>query len=153
MNWPRLSLDLPHHRDYATCQACGAPAKTTWQECDDEDQPEPIYVRLCIPCADRRIDPHPRLYRPIDKDAPAPGAMAACTDCQHAEALACQSPLLKANGGPGLPIHSNQIGFACARGKGGCRRLYDGPPRCDGHTPRPNPLYDVYPPETGGGFA
>jgi hypothetical protein len=158
--WPRLSETLPHPRDLRCCQACGSdilaslipvdgpketapytqpvvavPGLDIWQEHDEADQPEHIYVVLCDPCAARLIEPHPRLYRRLDRWEPAPGIMPACRDCVHRKGLACGNPLLKANGGPGLPINApiEGEGFACTRGKG-CRWFvqYAHAPECKG---------------------
>lgn len=133
--WPRLS-DRVGPRALSRCQACGGVGEVTWQECDEADQPELIYVRLCRPCSDRIIEPHPRLYKQVARGEPAPGAMNCCIDCLHQQFLRCQSPLLKINGGPGMEVLVRPVGFACSRGKGGrCRTLYDGEPVCRGREP------------------
>jgi hypothetical protein len=159
--WPRLSETLPHPPDLTRCQSCGnrlddaaaanrpdppfsgasgaaiaTPyALAVWQEHDDTDRPELIYIVLCEACADRIIAEHPRLYRRVDRWAPVPGVMPACIGCRRADGLRCRSPLLKVNGGPGLPIRPNVAveGFACTRGKG-CRRFvqYAHAPECKG---------------------
>lgn len=135
MNWPRLSTDLKHPRDPAICQSCGGEATQTWAECDDDDAPEFIFIRLCKPCSDRIIEPHPRLYSLVARGAPAPGAMTCCTDCRHRLGLDCKNPDMKFNGGTGVAIGVNQVGFACSRGKGGgCRPLFDGDPTCHGRS-------------------
>ncbi len=132
-DWPRLSKTLDGPRDLDRCQACGGNATATWQECDEADQPELVYVRLCRSCSDKLIEPHPRLYRRIGDGSPAAGAMPCCRGCTHAVQLSCRSPLLKGNGGPGLAINVKQRGFCCSRGKGGgCRPIYDGEPECAG---------------------
>jgi hypothetical protein len=139
-SWPRLSVDLPHPRDYATCQACGRADDLlqTWQECDADDQPEAIFVRLCQACARTIVDPHERLYIQLRPGAPAPGAMPCCEGCKHLDGLTCKSPLLLANGGTGLPIVPHVIarGIACTRGKG-CRPYveYGSFPTCKGKEP------------------
>jgi hypothetical protein len=141
--WPRLSETLPHPRDLKYCQGCGAAGSDLriWQEHDEADHPEPIHVVLCEVCAENLIEPHPRLYRCLDRYRwePAPGLMPTCLDCVHHKGLVCGSPLLRANGGPGLPINApiEVEGFACTRGKG-CRRFvqYAHPPECKGREPQ-----------------
>lgn len=109
--WPRLSDTLPY-RSPSHCNACGrgspdAPFLANggdlrlWQECDQNDRPEARYVLLCKACADRLIEPHPRLYRRIHHFAPAPGAMRLCGDCAHRDGTICRSPKARFNGGEG----------------------------------------------------
>jgi hypothetical protein len=137
--WPRLSETLSHPRTLVACQACGRGELPSinlavWQEHDEADRPEPIFLVLCDACA-RLIEPHPRLYRRVDRWAPAPGIMPTCSGCRHQDALRCRSPLLKANGGPGLPIRSGVAaqGFACSRKQGCCELIqYSRPAECDG---------------------
>lgn len=134
---PRLSHDLTGPRSYDACQHCGlvSDALQTWQEHDQDDKPEVVYLRLCKPCSETLIEPHPRLYAKLDPGAPAPGAMPCCEGCKHCEHLRCHSPMLKDNGGSGLPIRPRIEGhaIACTRGRG-CRpiTLYAGFPTCDG---------------------
>lgn len=133
--WPRLSQTLPGATDANTCQKCAAKDDVRlWQEHDDNDQPEPIAIALCRQC-EKCINPHPRLYARIDAGQPFPGAMPTCDTCAHRAGLVCKSPLLKANGGPGLPLSYARPSeaFACNRGKG-CQRMkiYHGPVECKG---------------------
>ena len=114
---PRLSETLESLAWPRRCQACGAeltrPASrlrpstgrapaTIWQEHDDADRPELRYIVLCGACADRLIEPHPRLYRRLDRNEPAPGVMRICEDCRHRQGGRCVSPRARAHGGPGL---------------------------------------------------
>lgn len=143
MPWPRLSETLPHRRALDCCQSCGgADDLRVWQEHDDMDRPERIYLVLCHTCAAEIIGPPPRLYRCLDRWAPGPGIMPTCQGCVHQKDLGCRSPLLKANGGPGLPVRSSVAaeGIACSRGRG-CRRFieYGTPPVCDGREPKATP--------------
>lgn len=70
---PRLSVDLPLH-GLAECAQCGGPQPLdVWQEHDEWDVAEPIYLLLCHPCAEAIIAPHPRLYRCLEPHEPAPG--------------------------------------------------------------------------------
>ena len=138
--WPRLSIDLKHARHLAVCQACGVVhnphgrALHRWLEHDTDDQPEPVCVVLCDPCATRLIDPHPRLYRRMQHHEPLPGAMPICADCRHRADLACRNPDAAINGGPGLsytlppPIRAFvDRTDANVRRRGGCEAVYVGP--------------------------
>jgi hypothetical protein len=138
--WPKLSETLAGRRSLVYCQSCGAAgsALRAWQEHDEADQPTPVAVMLCPACAERLIEPHPRLYRQLAAGEPFPGAMPCCHGCRHAVAMACRSPMLKANGGSGLPLKfpTPTQAIACGRGgkNGGCRHLtiWQGPVTCDG---------------------
>lgn len=138
---PGLSLTLPYPRRLDTCQGCGSisneltlPHKK-WRECDEHDQPTRIVVVLCARCSKQLIDPHPKLYVAVDEWEPVPGVMALCVGCPHQTALACLSPLLKANGGPGMEVKypAPIRGFLCGRRTGGPFALWVGPPTsCSG---------------------
>lgn len=136
--WPKLSETLTGPRGLHYCQSCGEELGElrAWQEHDEADRPTPVAVMLCPACANRLIEPHPRLYRQIAAGEPFPGAMPCCHGCRHAVALACRSPMLKANGGAGLPLRfpTPAQAIACSRGRGGCRHLtiWQGPVTCDG---------------------
>jgi hypothetical protein len=127
--WPRLSQTLPH-RHPLTCQACGASfidggeRLGFWQEHDDQDQPERIFVPLCQKCADRIIEPHPRLYEKIDRNAPMPGGMPICIDCRFRDGLRCTHADLVTNGGDGLRLTQVQpsVMFLDYRDKAARRR-------------------------------
>lgn len=167
--WPRLSRSLPFPRRLDRCQACGLgpdpagrrgiggtetppggePFATLprWMEHDDQDRPEPIVVVLCDPCAERIIEPHPRLYDRVPLYKPFPGAMGICVGCTHNDRLACRSPEARFNGGPGLEIEHPPQGVMhiCTRGRGGGRgggwiELYSGPATaCSGREPAVQP--------------
>ena len=140
MSWPRLSETLSFDRELDTCQACGRweVVLSVWQEHDDNDQPEQVYLVLCDACSDGIIDPHPRLYRRLARFEPAPGAMACCVGCQHLSELRCTNPAMQFNGGTGVPIKAKiaSRGFVCSRGRGGsgCQPVttYSGEPICGG---------------------
>jgi hypothetical protein len=145
-HWRRLSIDLKHERNPFICQSCGTTALTNyygsteiepedvgferWQEHDQQDRPQPIYLVLCKECSDRLIEPHERLYRPLGKWAPALGAMRFCALCKFRDGLHCSHPDSKENGGPGLGLimpkptwaHLNYGG-----GKGEFRNIWLGP--------------------------
>src|SRR5579862_2648024 len=116
--WPRLSETLAYHPvdilvdpHEHRCQNCGITGElgadlVGWQEHDWADRPEPILIVLCRPCGEEIIEPHPRLYRPLARNEPWPGAMKLCTDCSWRTGIQCLHPDLKANGGPGLGIMS-----------------------------------------------
>lgn len=96
---------------------------TKWQEHDHNDQPEMRVVLLCKQCGDRLIEQHPRLYKPLDRFMPYPGAMVICGDCPWRKELGCTSPRAKFNGGPGLKydIPEPATGFIDGRDKNGRR--------------------------------
>ena len=126
-NWPRLSESLTDLRCPDACQSCGGDEGLEgWQEHDQEDRPEPIAVVLCHHCRLRLIEPHPRLYRQMDKWEPFPGAMQLCVDCKHRQRLRCTHPDLKVNGGPGLLLTFPRpdMVIVCP---GGPQTLYHGP--------------------------
>lgn len=134
--WPKLSETLTHERKPGVCQSCGIERNrclgdtgaetwcTLWIECDHHDEPTRVVVSLCSSCSGRLIEPHPRLYRKVPENKPVPGAMPhLCTDCRFRTGLQCESPELKANGGPGLCIvYAEPVrGFIDGRGKDGKR--------------------------------
>jgi hypothetical protein len=140
--WPRLSETLPGPKAPDRCRSCGSCGDlATWQEHDDADRPEGVYLVLCTPCSDRIIEPHPRLYAQVDPNRPLPGVMALCIDCRHRDGIRCGHPGSLANGGPGIAITVPRpfTAHICARGRGskglsGWRTSYPGPPRsCSGH--------------------
>lgn len=108
-----LSQTLPF-RDHADCcQECGLTeygGKTLfyWQECDEQDKPTAVAIRLCEQCENELIPGHERLYVEIQSGQPFPGVMPVCADCRFRQVHRCTSPLLKANGGPGLPLNFPQ---------------------------------------------
>ena len=110
-------------------------------EADEQDRFEDRHLVLCRRCSDRLIEPHPRLYRQVPRFAPEPGRMDPCLGCRYARALRCESPLLKANGGAGLPVRFPQPMHAFVDGTRGGRRtgwqetIYPGPATCEGRTP------------------
>lgn len=94
---PRLSQDLPHCGELLRCWSCGGRAGAEgvadlhrWQECDDQDRPEPIILVLCETCGDRIVEPHPRMYHPLRPYQPWPGAMSLCFDCIQRDGTRCR---------------------------------------------------------------
>lgn len=144
--WPKLSQDLDGPLGPLQCQSCGWDCDLVrWVECDDADQPTAAVVVLCHPCSDRLIEPHPRLYAPLDAYAPHPGSMTLCIDCSHRQGVSCRHPDLRANGGAGLHVRFPQPTPVFVDGtKGGKRHgwvhtLYHGPPiSCAGQTITPH---------------
>lgn len=136
---PGLSVSLPFPRRPDTCQGCGlclAPLDgvtlEVWEESDEWDQPQhpPVLVILCAGCSRRVIEPHPRLYRQLDRNAPNLGAMALCVGCKKREGLTCLASIARQNGGPGMPIEYEKTPTRYhVRGGGfsGYRWLYSGP--------------------------
>lgn len=147
--WPRLSTSLPQLHP-TKCAQCGCWDReeilTLWQECDEQDRPEARYVLLCEKCGDRLIEPHVRLYQPIDRNAPAPGAMEICADCRFRDGLWCAKA--KCNGGEGVTItvserFSGFIDGTDSRGRHWGRRVesYAHPPKaCSGKVAQPEDL-------------
>lgn len=102
---PRLSESLPGERRPDRCQACGSPCDLAlWREHDEQDRPEAIVVNLCDRCSRKLIEPHPRLYEELARNAPWPGAIGICTACVHRDGLRCAHPDAKANGGIGVAL-------------------------------------------------
>lgn len=136
-NWPRLSQTLTGPKSPDRCQSCGCNGNkdfTRWIEHDEDDRPETIVVVLCKPCADRIIEPHPRLYHSLPRFEPFPGAMSVCLDCAFREGVTCKCPKAQINGGPGLKYeqpepttahvdYSDKKGRRCGR----WMRMYEGP--------------------------
>jgi len=146
--WPRLSQELSDiPPSPAHCRACGVYRDDEkifgWQEHDDLDRPEQIVVFLCRDCSDRLIDKHPRLYRRLEQDEPFPGNMVLCTDCRHRKGTRCTHPLLKANGGVGLPLrfsaptrmHIDRRDPKTGRRIGEWLTRWNGPVTCGGKEP------------------
>lgn len=139
--WPRLSVTLTEGRKAPNvCQSCGVvlpfadDQRCHWQEHAPDDEPERIVVVLCKECSDRLIDPHPRLYRQLERWEPWPGAMRLCISCIHRDGVDCTHGDLKANGGPGLgmtmPKPTTGMWDGCGkdgRRTGGTFVHYDGP--------------------------
>ncbi len=105
---PRLSAEVPLH-DLSECNECGDLGSVrdplaVWQECDEADVSEDIYLVLCRRCSDRLIPDHPRLYHRMVRHQPAPGAMPICTNCRWHAGTLCQHPRSKARGGPGVRL-------------------------------------------------
>jgi hypothetical protein len=165
---PRLTETLAPLAWPRRCQACGAelsrpvprlgPAAgkaragsrspaTVWQEHDDADRPELRYIVLCGACADRLIEPHPRLYRRLGRNEPAPGVMQICEGCRHRQGGRCVSPRARAHGGPGLAwpaadvqVHIQRAGPG-GRGRSGewIREWHEEPETCEGREPAEGP--------------
>lgn len=142
--WPKLSETLPGQMP-GRCQQCDAGPQaeaeplTYWQECDDDDRGTRVFIVLCQPCADRIIEPHPRLYRQQSDVMPMPGAMPVCLDCRYRERMDCVSPTAKFNGGPGLKYEpeGNYIHLCRSpRSKSGWKYWAPGPVEtCSGKEP------------------
>lgn len=133
---PGLSLSLPYPRRLDQCQSCGVRLAFAdlrrWRECDEFDRPTPMIVVLCERCEKKLISAHARLYMQIVPNEPVPGAMSLCIGCRHGVNVACGSPLPKANGGAGLPVHQ-KAPIEAILCPGGLTRIYQvAPERCDG---------------------
>lgn len=114
---PRLTNQCTQEKHPYVCQACGGSNKPTygnglmresmgrWQECDHNDKPEPYnFIVLCTKCQRSVLDPHPRLYISISDNAPMPGCMAICIDCDFRDGIKCKHPAAKENGGTGVML-------------------------------------------------
>jgi hypothetical protein len=140
---PGLSETLTGPKHPEQCQSCGGPATERWIECDPWDQPTHTLIVLCEDCEERLIEPHPRLYRELEHNAPWPGAMALCVNCRHREGITCRCPLARWNGGPGMAVTCAKpvVYHWCGRSKGGRRtggvaRSFAHPPtKCAGWAP------------------
>lgn len=146
--WPRLSETLTGPHDLEHCWRCGSQqALTAWVEHDEQDRPEPLTIVLCDKCGDLVIEPHPRLYRPLSRHEPFPGAMPVCVGCVHQTTagvglfnqggLRCIHPAMTGNGGEGLGLvyPEPSVGFIDYAGKGGRRcghriTIWNGPVEC-----------------------
>lgn len=162
--WPRLTESLAppmFAADPWHCQSCGVMGAidqsnepplyagpldplSAWQEHDEDDQPEARAVVLCEPCADRIIEPHPRLYRRLERYEPLAGLMAICAECIFRAGTRCTSPQARINGGGGIEIIHPKPSHThiCGRGrKGPCCQtitLYHGPAvACSGRLTNP----------------
>lgn len=137
---PKLSEDLPGYIRPDLCQSCSSGEDLEhWREHDERDRPTRDIVTLCRPCADRIVEPHPRLYDRIPRNAPIAGIMTLCRPCVFGSCNLCTSPEAKANGGPGIeivgphPITMFVDGTRNGRRAGWREVRYPGPPRaCTG---------------------
>lgn len=134
-DWPRLSEDLTGPKDPEHCQSCGSTANlSVWQEHSAADRPENVFVVLCELCSRTLVEPHPRLYRQLDRNEPRPGVMALCARCRHRDGTRCQHPDAMTNGGTGLAISHSKPMTAFVDGTFGGRRggrqvtMYANPP-------------------------
>jgi hypothetical protein len=138
----RLS-DINGIRARGVCQRCGSCQTGTgsrgevsaWLEHDHNDNPEYKFLFLCARCSDEIIEPHPRLYRQMDKYEPLPGAMEICGPCKWRKEIACTNPNAQVNGGRGLKMEYPKPAVAFVDGPKfrGRRLIYHGPvTACDG---------------------
>lgn len=133
--WRKLSADAEYSRSPEHCQCCGRDHDLAlWIECDEGDQETDVVLMVCTPCVRVHIEPHERLYHRLEPNRPFPGAMVTCWRCIHRDGFRCQSPLLKANRGAGLPIRGAQPThtFFCGKGGGVHHDYGPTPPRCEG---------------------
>lgn len=141
LRMPRLSETLPY-REATRCNRCGrtlpgAHDLQIWQEHDELDRPQAIFVVLCKPCADRVVEPHARLYRLVLGNEPCPGVMDQCSACTHRHELRCRCPDMLANGGPGVAfaapdgwVHIQMAGPGGRGRRGRTERHWDAVPAC-----------------------
>lgn len=112
----RLTDHLKHpFFTFNSCQLCGFTSDDIcefymWQECDEQDQPEPYNVLVvCRQDACQAIvDRHPRAYRLVPWGQGKPGhLMLLCGPCAWRDGARCTHPDLKANGGEGLQLYKS----------------------------------------------
>lgn len=153
-----LSATLPYVPHPNHCQSCGEhesadPLKTLlntsgrivpftrWRECDEWDKPTMTIVILCPKCSKKLIDPHPRLYVPLELFQPFPGVMDICATCSFRSGVTCHSPIAKHNGGTGMKIEAPEPVVAHVnrgRGRSGFIKLYSvAPTGCAGRRETP----------------
>jgi hypothetical protein len=146
--FPRLTQTLPHARKIGYCQACGQPEEnsTLWQECDDQDNPEGIYLELCEECNQTKdfegkparkntkramIVRHERMYHHVERHIWKPGLMHLCVDCVFAKDFDCSSPHrggnLEVKGPEPLTYH-----IKAGRGRSGYYTNYSPATSCSG---------------------
>ena len=142
-DWDRLSERMDQVRpDPSWCQSCGkTEGLTPWQECDNQDQPENIFVFLCAGCSDKLIEDHPRLYVERSETGEVlPGCMDVCSGCVHQSGTSCISPDSITRGGEGITFEPPpQIMHICRspRSKSGWMTIQTEPVvRCSGKTTR-----------------
>jgi hypothetical protein len=105
-----------------------------WIECDEADRPTSTAITVCDDCVKVHITPHERLYEPLERNRPFPGAMITCIGCLNRDGMACTSKLLKSNGGAGLPIRANKPTATFMCGSKPYHSMDYGltPPKCEG---------------------
>lgn len=134
--------DLPGVKHPFVCQKCGGSntarhgnglmrvSMARWQEHDHHDKPETRLIVLCGKCAKEIIGPHPRLYEPLQPNAPWPGCMEICVDCRFRDGVSCTHPDAKVNGGTGVMLTvaapSNAFVDGCRRR--GLIQMWPSPP-------------------------
>lgn len=108
--------NTPGEKHPRVCQACGGSNMPTygngllrlsldrWQEHDHNDRPENLILVLCDVCSKRIIKPHARLYERLQANAPWPGCMQICIDCDFRDGIRCTHEAAKSNGGAGVML-------------------------------------------------
>lgn len=123
----RLSESQKPFTSRNRCQRCDLTENVQgWIEHDHRDQPQAIYLFLCKKCSDLLIEPHPRLYTPMQKLGAYPGAMDICEKCIYRNLSRCKSLLAMFNGGPGLKYRfpdGNEPSVAFMDGTRGGKRI------------------------------
>jgi hypothetical protein len=129
------------------CQLCGFTDKDIcefrmWQECDEEDKPEPYNVLVLCRSEQcmTKLREHPRLYREMPWGQGQPGhLMLVCGPCTLREGTRCSHSVLKANGGEGLKLYIDNFlanAVVCSHDENGelrCNHGFHRPfVRCDG---------------------
>lgn len=151
----RLTEEAPFKLDtFNRCQLCGHASDDIcefrmWQECDDQDQPEPY--NMLVLCRSKKcrtmLNQHERLYREMPWGRGQPGhLMLLCGGCGFRNGTRCTHPDLKINGGEGLTLYKDGLPgtIVCyhddTKPDGGLRCDFEGFPspfsKCDGFKER-----------------
>ena len=134
-----------HPIDFLTCWICGKKHNdivelNIWQECDDEDNPENIFIVACKDKQCRKIiNDHPRLYIAQQWAGHTPGRfmLAGCSLCKLRQGFKCTNPQTKENGGEGLLVYYKEPlgrGIVCFT-NGTAMPLLQVFTKCEGFTP------------------
>ena len=141
----RLTEHLKYTLDtFNRCQLCGYTGDICefrlWQECDEQDHPEPYNVLVICsqPACKVIVDQHPRAYRLVPWGQGQPGhLMLLCGPCALRDGARCTHPDLKVNGGEGLQLYKSGLPKVTICYHDDTRE--DGGLRCD-HEGFPNPF-------------
>lgn len=129
---PRLTEEIKGNFHPWICQHCGGSPRPgfgsgvlrltvdRWQECDHNDNPEQKIIVLCEKCSKSIIGPHIRMYVKLSPNAPWPGCMDICVDCDFREGTRCANPAAKWNGGTGVMLTIAKPSTAMVDGRDYC---------------------------------
>lgn len=125
---------------FGKCWICGEENRDIchfrmWQECDDFDQPEEIFI---IACRDKQcqqvIKEHPRLYIELPWGCHETGKfMLVCSDCKRRSGFKCTDQRAKTNGGIGLQCEIANPFTATVCTNRGCFPMRHPVIKCEGY--------------------